>query len=511
MSEQDDYPVEGTSPLIAWGEIEGYRLLCKHFELTDGFALVVIFAPDEQAIAALREQMRSVFSSQNAFQRVRFDPEQGTESLAESLIEKPQTKPGLRLLWIDSDPCLPDELDRRHNAWGQALARLNRHRNAVQANFDCTLAIALPTRWQQTFRENAPDLWSIRAGLFRIEVPGSTTSFIRQLPNEEQQSLLARFKEGDTGDPNETLAAAEKLRGNPGREAVLAKLLQRAGNQFLNRQDRKWAQGYLEEAYVLAENTGDPELRWDVATDLAGVLYGSAQFQRAEYYLKRALDIAEQHFGRDGANTAIALNNLAQLLQDTNRLAEAEPLMRRALDIGEQAYGPEHPNVAIRLNNLAQLLQDTNRLAEAEPLMRRALDIGEQAYGAEHPKVATGLNNLAQLLQDTNRLAEAEPLMRRALDIDEQAYGPEHPNVAIRLNNLASLLQKTNRLAEAEPLMRRMVEIFLKFTQATGHPHPHLNAALNNYAVLLQAMEVGEDEISKRLSDLLAEYGPPLG
>ena len=104
--------------------------------------------------------------------------------------------------------------------------------------------------------------------------------------------------------------------------------------------------------------------------------------------------------------------------------------MRRALAINEKSFGAEHPKVAIALNNLASLLQATNRLAEAEPLMRRALAIDEKSFGTEHPNVAIRLNNLAQLLQATNRLAEAEPLMRRALAIDEKSYGTEHPNVA---------------------------------------------------------------------------------
>ena len=39
--------------------------------------------------------------------------------------------------------------------------------------------------------------------------------------------------------------------------------------------------------------------------------------------------------------------------------------------------GKSHPNVAIALNNLAQLLQATNRLAEAEPLMERVVSIFE--------------------------------------------------------------------------------------------------------------------------------------
>ena len=43
--------------------------------------------------------------------------------------------------------------------------------------------------------------------------------------------------------------------------------------------------------------------------------------------------------------------------------------MRRALAIYEKSFGPDDPDVAMALNNLAALLQDTNRLSEAEPLI----------------------------------------------------------------------------------------------------------------------------------------------
>ena len=199
---------------------------------------------------------------------------------------------------------------------------------------------------------------------------------------------------------------------------------------------------------------------------------------------RRALAIAERSLGP--ARTAVALNNLASLLQATNRLGEAEVLFRRALDIDANSFGPEHPKVAVRLNNLAELLRETNRLAEAEPLYRRALSILEKSFGSEHPDVAVGLNNLAMVLQETSRLAAAEPLFRRALTIVEKSLGREHPRVARGLNNLAMLLRKANRLAEAEPLLRRAVSIFEK---SLGPEHPDVGISYLNLAVLLQDMK----------------------
>ena len=141
----------------------------------------------------------------------------------------------------------------------------------------------------------------------------------------------------------------------------------------------------------------DFDYQWWVPHNRIGMLF----LERAQWNTAEKEFLEAQRFVEEEKDTAVVLNNLAQLLQATNRLEEAEPLMKRALVIDEKSYGPEHPNVARDLNNLAQLLKATNRLEEAEPLMKRALVIDEKSYGPEHPRVATELNNLAQLLQAT--------------------------------------------------------------------------------------------------------------
>ncbi len=181
--------------------------------------------------------------------------------------------------------------------------------------------------------------------------------------------------------------------------------------------------------------------------------------------------------------------------------------MRRVVGIFEKASGPEHPDAAVALNNLAVLLNATNRVAEAEPLMQRALAIDEKSYGPDHPDVARDLNNLAQLLQATNRLEEAEPLMTRMLAINEKVYSPESPAVAPDLDSLAQLLLAMNRPEEAEPLMRRQMEIFLRYTLVTLEEHPRLHAATLDYVGLLQQMRSSEEQARARAQEIAAEYG----
>ncbi|MFN9425612.1 MAG: tetratricopeptide repeat protein [Cyanobacteriota bacterium] len=336
-------------------------------------------------------------------------------------------------------------------------------------------------RWRKQFAAAV-------AGVCRDRMPETLTLELLKgietfLPHirEVAEQLAEDLEEGDLFFPSARLAQVAEL------QVAFADAL-------------KWYQRGLEQC----ERRLGPEHPGTALAlnNLAGLLQATNRLAEAEPLYRRARAIDEASYRPDHPELARDLNHRAGLLQDTIRLEEAEPLMTRALAIDEASYGPNHPKVAIRLNNLALLLKATNRLEEAEPLMRRALAINEASYGPDHPTVAIRLNNLALLLQANNRLAEAEPLYRRALAIDEPSYGHDHPMVARDLNNLATLLQATNRLTEAEPLMRRNIEILIAFSKQ-GYQHPNLEAGLSNYSALLEAMGLSEPEIQSKLQALL--------
>jgi tetratricopeptide (TPR) repeat protein len=485
MTQFPDYLAE----LYRLEELEGWRLLARHLELTDGFSFVVVLAPDDVAVAYLRSRLPEIVGpNPDAVRRVVFDPWADVGSLAESLLALRALSKATRLVWVDADPVDPDRIPARDEAWRKALARLNRYRNSLQSRIPCTLALAGPFSLQTILREAAPDLWSVRSTVIRIEPVGSA-----RLPDDliRQEPETPGFDLGLPGDPAATLAEADKIRGKPGRELVLAQLLRRAGRQAYRLLNWDLAIKCLQEAYALEEaHGGDPELRFELTNELARAFQRLARWDRALHYSQKAREIAELSFGPSHPNTGTALNNLANLLQNTGRHAEAEPLIRRALAIDETNFGPDNPVVAIRLSNLATLLMDMGRFSEAEPLIRRALTIDEASLGPNDPDVALRLNNLANLLQNTGRLAEAEPLMRRALTIDEKSFGPDHPNVASRLNNLATLLMDTGRLTEAEPLLRRALALD---EASLGPDHPNVAIRLNNLAALLRDLDRASD------------------
>ena len=90
-------------------------------------------------------------------------------------------------------------------------------------------------------------------------------------------------------------------------------------------------------------------------------------------------------------------------------------MCERALAIWEKSLGPEHSDVALALNNLAALLDAQGSYVEARPLYERALAILGKALGPEHPSVANVLNDLASHLGAQGSYAEARPFYERGL------------------------------------------------------------------------------------------------
>jgi len=220
--------------------------------------------------------------------------------------------------------------------------------------------------------------------------------------------------------------------------------------------------------------------------DAGFYLLERARYTEAESLLKRSLAINEKALGKEHADVAWSLNDLAGLYRIQARYAKAEPLYRRALEIREKALGPEHPDVARSLNGLGLLYAAQGQYAKAEPLYEQALAIREKALGLEHPDVAASLNNLARCYANQDQHAKAEPLYKRSLAIREKVLIQEHPDLAQSLNDLAKLYRIQRQYAMAEPLYKRALEIREK---ALGPEHPDVAWSLNDLAKLYRTQE----------------------
>ena len=111
---------------------------------------------------------------------------------------------------------------------------------------------------------------------------------------------------------------------------------------------------------------------------------------------------------------AIRLENRGMRILWAGYHENAEALLSRALRLAEDAVGPEGADVGPILANLAQVYWFQKNRSEAEHLYLRAIAIRENAIGPEDPFLVPVLNNLAKLYRDQDRDADAAPLEARA-------------------------------------------------------------------------------------------------
>ena len=142
-----------------------------------------------------------------------------------------------------------------------------------------------------------------------------------------------------------------------------------------------------------------PEAELHLRGTIGNAFRELALYDEAARMLAPAVPLARRRWAGDRAETARALSDLGQLLNDQGDLDGAEPLYREALAMDRRLFPGDHPEVATDLNNLASLLDDRDDLAAAEPLAREALAMRRRLYPGDHEDVAESLNNLANVIR----------------------------------------------------------------------------------------------------------------
>lgn len=248
-----------------------------------------------------------------------------------------------------------------------------------------------------------------------------------------------------------------------------------------------------------------------------------ADYSTAELMLRRAFELRNKLFGKDHPDTAICMDNYAQLLQEKGEYANARKLFNDSLEIRRKYFGNDHPLTAacqIRLvalmnasgdfdeienparlalaalekstgfesyetldaaNNLAMLLKVKGRLEESRSIAERVVETASRVFGASHPITSTWQNNLAAVLLDMGLLTDSERLHKTALHQREKSLGLMHPSVAISLNNLAGVYLEQGNWDECENIASRALSIWEK---VVGHVHRDTATSLHNMGTL---------------------------
>lgn len=116
--------------------------------------------------------------------------------------------------------------------------------------------------------------------------------------------------------------------------------------------------------------------------------------------------------------------------------------LHREVEARERQLGKEHADVAAALVELAAALSEEERFEESQGKYERALEIQERELGESHPDTVQTVTDLAICHLDQGRNDLGRPLLERALREQERMLGPQHEDVKAIRDVLVNLDQE---------------------------------------------------------------------
>jgi len=214
-------------------------------------------------------------------------------------------------------------------------------------------------------------------------------------------------------------------------------------------------------------------------------------------------DECQQHL-----DVALTLNDLGAVHEHEGDYDQAEKFFNRALEISEKILPPEHSFISQLLNNLAVVYDDKNDQERAEQLFQRVLTVRRQSLGENHPKVALSLNNIGTLYVRKGELKRAGESYERALEMAQQTLPAQHIDIALILNNLGVLAMFKGEHGQARQLLAQASSIqehHLSLMLAIGSEKQkqlYLDTLVNdtNQTVSLHALYTPHNEAAAQLA-----------
>lgn len=434
------------------GASPDWQALLTLLDLNEGFAFIVLLVPNEEGAAVCQDALMKRFaaSGQKLLEMETAPPER-LGSIAEALLFA-DAPPETGAVWVSRvvSEGAPDYVEWRE-AWRYGVASLNQHRNPFRRKWNVPVIFAGAPWLQELLRENAPDLWSVRTQVAWVE-PEAPEIAARAL-----QPGLVASRRGP--DPEMALAEAKKLRGKPGAEAAIARLVYRAGKGFAAQYRwREAVEAFRESLAIRGKSPTDIAGFADTNYELGKVLTWTADYAGANAHLMEALPTYHQLGDTTAEASCIEqLGDIALARSDhaeaRRRYEEALSLFRKVGDVlGETNCIMSLGDIALRRSDHAEARR---RYEEALPLYQQAGDVlGEANCILRMGDIALERPDYAEARR---RYEEALPLYRQVGHVLGEA------NCIWSLGNIAldrsEHSETRRRYEQALPLYRQVGDV----------------------------------------------------
>ncbi|GEM_PF-5370301 len=485
MTETNQPSTFETRARLILAKLPEWQKLLTHFDLADeGFAFIPLFVPDASWADVCKKVLAEYLlsSTRKIILDVPVKEPDDLRQIATTLFAL-QTSDDIGAVWVAA-AITPN--DRQYeiwlSAWREGMARLNQYRNPFREKFDVPVLLVGVDWVQQIISNMAPDLWSVRTIVVRIEPPVESTTELQVSQNITPEF---RFGEGLDIDPEYALREANRLRGQEGKELLLASILNRAASGFSARAKYPQCFELLQESISIyreqlkrleplkPDNTASLH---DIEADLAGALVDcgfalgnlgrfreilETQNEAVEIYERLIKDENQSYLAND---LVAALMNKATALDSLGRSNEALIEYDKAIEIRDRLVNEEGRDelandLAMALMNKAVALWSLGRSNEALIEYDKVIEIRDRLVNEEGRDelanyLAAVLMNKALALWSLGRSNEALIEYDKAIEIRDRLVNEEGRDelandLAMALMNKAVALRSLERFDDA--------------------------------------------------------------
>ncbi|WP_026954054.1 CHAT domain-containing protein [Algoriphagus vanfongensis] len=185
------------------------------------------------------------------------------------------------------------------------------------------------------------------------------------------------------------------------------------------------------------------------------------QLSRAYDYAQKSLTIQTQLYGENDRKLMGVYQSLGLIANDMADFENAENYSLKLLEIAKTNLDSDHPTMALVQNQLAIIYEARFRYNEALKHMREMTRIAEINYKKNgNPNfLAIAYNNLGNLYHQLHEYPLAEPYFQKALDLHSYNYGTQDIGIIQPIVHLASTKTYLSKFEEADSLFFKAYQL----------------------------------------------------
>lgn len=222
-------------------------------------------------------------------------------------------------------------------------------------------------------------------------------------------------------------------------------------------------------ARVDSEFSTEPTLKAQVLFTIGDTYNSLGLPEKAEKYLREALDIELTHYGERNRSTANTMIQLGNCLSNLGKIDESAALLERGVN-SEREFSPEGSE---RLAHGLFVLGETNvrakRYDQAISELTESIQIFDKIKGKNNPDSAYSYISLGRAYERTGDLDTAESMFRLSIDIYRGLAPKFEYRKALALFNLGNCLMQKSKLDEAISVLNEGYPVFAQMGDSWEH------------------------------------------